>query len=170
MSNNPYELPEMMRMMQSHGDLFTKHFSGGLDDQTAVLKAHLLIEGVIRDFVYKSVPNPEHLRGVRLTFQQVVGIARSFMRLTGPGVDKLWKMIDHLNKLRNLMAHELEPDQAKQDKCRNELISLSGQPTLNESLSFLSGGMNALLSVSLELHGREHLSDAEREALGNSSS
>lgn len=165
MSTTPAELPEIARLMQTHGDLFDKHFSHKLDEQSAVLKAHLLIEGVIRDFAYSSVPNPEHLRGIRLTFQQIVGIARSLIFLKGAGIDRYWDMIDHLNKLRNLMAHELEPDQGKQDKCRKALISLSGVSTLNGSLSFLCGGMNALLTVSLELRKRELLSQSEREAL-----
>ena len=167
MSTTPTEIPEMMRMVQTHGDLFEKHFSNDLDEQSAVLKAHLLVEGVIRDFCYKSVRNPKHLRGMRLTFQQIVGIARSFIVLTGPGYDLFWNMVEHLNKLRNLMAHELEPDQAKQDKCRKELISLSGLTTLNGSLSYLCGGLNTLLAVSLELQRRKLLSEAEREALEN---
>lgn len=167
MSTTPTEIPEMMRMMQTHGDLFEKHFSVALDEQSAVLKAHLLIEGVLRDYCYKSVRNPEHLRGMRLTFQQIVGIARSFIVFNKPGVDHFWSMIDHLNKLRNLMAHELEPDQAKQDKCRKELISLSKLTTLNAGLSYLCGGLNALLAVSLELQRRELLSEAERDTLEN---
>ena len=59
MSTTPTELPELARLMQTHGDLFDKHFSHNLDEQSAVLKAHLLIEGVVRDFAYSSVPNPE---------------------------------------------------------------------------------------------------------------
>ncbi|MGY2962805.1 hypothetical protein ACVWZP_003754 [Pseudomonas sp. TE36184] len=165
MSTTPTEPPEIARLMQMHGDLFDKHFSHKLDEQSAVLKAHLLIEGVIRDFNYRSVQNPEHLRGIRLTFQQVVGIARSLMVIKGAGRNSLWDMTDQLNKLRNLMAHELEPDQVKQDKCRKALMSLSGTATLNESLSFLCGGMNALLMVSLELRKRELLSEEERGAL-----
>ena len=156
----------MMRLLQTHGDLFDKHFSEDLDEQSAVLKAHLLIEGVIRDFSYRSVRNPEHLRGSRLNFHQIVALARSLICLTGPGVDCFWGMIDQLNRLRNLMAHELEPDQAKFDKCRKALMSLSGTTTLNKSLSYLCGGMNSLLTVSLELQKRELLSEAEREALG----
>ncbi len=84
--------------MQTHGDLFDKHFSHKLDEQSAVLKTHLLIEGVIRDFNYRSVQNPEHLRGIRLTFQQVVGIARSLMVIKGSGSNSLWDMTDQLNK------------------------------------------------------------------------
>jgi hypothetical protein len=167
MSTTPTELPEMARLIQTHGDLFDKHFSEDLDEQSAVLKAHLLIEGVIRDFSYSSVRNPEHLRGMRLNFQQIVGVARSLMILTGTGLDRYWGMIDQLNKLRNLMAHELEPDQAKFDKYRKALISLSGSTTVNKSLSFLCDGMNALLTVSLELQRREPLSEAELEALEN---
>ncbi|MCK1789666.1 hypothetical protein [Pseudomonas violetae] len=162
----PTEIPEMMRLLQKHGDLFDKYFSEDLDEQSAVLKAHLLIEGVIRDFSYRSVRNPQHLRGSRLNFHQIVALARSLIFFTTPGLDCYWGMIDQLNKLRNLMAHELEPDQAKFDKCRKALMSLSGSDTLNGSLSFLCGGMNSLLTVSLELQKRERLSEAEREALG----
>lgn len=44
MSTTPTDPPEIARLMQTHGDLFDKHFSHKLDEQSAVLKAHLLIE------------------------------------------------------------------------------------------------------------------------------
>lgn len=113
----------MDRLLKTHGDLFVKHFSEDLDEQTAVLKAHLLIEGLLRDFICSSVRHPEHLRGLKLTFPQVVGVTKSIMILAGSSLDLYWGMIVQLNKLRNLMAHELEPDQAKFDRCRKALIS-----------------------------------------------
>jgi len=170
MSTIPTDVPEMLWLLQKHGDLFDKHFSEDLDEQSAVLKAHLLLEGVIRDFSYRAVRNPKYLRESRLTFQQIAALARSLMFFSDSTTDRHWGMIDDLNKLRNLMAHELEPDQVKFDKYRNALISASGAATLNKSLSFLCGAMNALLTVSLELQKRELLSEAEREAIGISRS
>ncbi|KIK82981.1 hypothetical protein [Pseudomonas sp. W15Feb9B] len=152
------------QFLKTHGDLFSKHFSTELDEQAAVLKAHLLIEGVIRDFCYKSVRNPDHLRGLRLTFQQIVGLARSFMPMNS-GTEHFWGMVNQLNKLRNLMAHELEPDQTKSDKCRDALITASGRSSLNGSLAYLCGVMHALIYVSLEIQARELLSEDERERL-----
>ena len=54
MSTTPSENFEVPQLLKTHGDLFSKHFSSELDEQAAVLKAHLLIEGVIRDFCYQS--------------------------------------------------------------------------------------------------------------------
>ncbi|WP_192563846.1 hypothetical protein [Pseudomonas gozinkensis] len=152
------------QFLKTHGDLFSKHFSSKLDEQSAVLKAHLLIEGVIRDFCYQSVRNPDHLRGLRLTFQQIVGLARSFMPVNS-ATEHYWVMVNQLNKLRNLMAHELEPDQAKSDNCRDALVTASGDTTLNGSLAYLCGAMHALVYVSLEIQARELLSEEERERL-----
>lgn len=125
-----------------------------MDDQTAVLKAHLLVEGLIRDFCFQSVRNPSYLRDLRLNFHQVVQLARSFMVFESPAFDKYWGMVNTLNQLRNLMAHELEPDQARFEKCRKALIAAAAQEqaTLNQSLAFLCGAMNSLLPVALELH------------------
>ena len=164
MSTTPSENFEVPQLLKTLGDLFSKHFSSELDEQAAFLKAHLLIEGVIRDFCYQSVRHPDHLRGLRLTFQQIVGLARSFMHFDS-GTERLWGMVNQLNKLRNLMAHELEPDQTKSDKCRDALITASGSATLNDSLSYLCGAMHALLYVSLEIQARELLSEEERDRL-----
>ncbi len=76
-----------------------------------------------------------------------------------------WVMVNQLNKLRNLMAHELEPDQAKSDNCRDALVTASGDTTLNGSLAYLCGAMHALVYVSLEIQARELLSEEERERL-----
>lgn len=81
------------------------------------------------------------------------------------GTERLWGMVHLLNKLRNLMAHELEPDQTKSDKCRDALITAPGSATLNDSLSYLCGAMHAPLYVSLEIQARELLSEEERERL-----
>jgi len=152
LSTTPTKSPEVPRLLKTHGDLFDKHFFLDLDEQSAVLKAHQLIEMVVRDFCYGSVRHPDQLRNLKLSFNQIVGVARSFMFLATPGIEHYWGMVLQLNQLRNLMAHELEPDQKKIDKHRSALISVSGQHTLNESLSWLCGAMSSLLYVSLELH------------------
>lgn len=163
MSTTPAADIDVPHLLKMHGDLFDRHFSQDLDEETAVLKAHLLIEGAIRDFCYGSVRHPDHLRELRLNFHQIVGLARSLMFFPFKSPDRYWQMVNQLNKLRNLMAHELEPDPVKSDKCRTALIQASGQPTLIDSLSYLCGAINSLLYISLELHRREHLPEDVRD-------
>lgn len=163
MSITPAAEINVPHLLKKHGDLFDKHLSPDLDEETAVLKAHLLVEGAIRDFCYGSVRRPNHLRELRLNFPQIVGLARSLMFIDSKGTDRYWSMVNQLNKLRNLMAHELEPDTVKSDKCRSALIQTSGQSTLIDSLSYLCGAIHSLIYASLELHRREHLPEDVRD-------
>jgi|SynMetStandDraft_1070027.scaffolds.fasta_scaffold05596_2 hypothetical protein len=147
--------------MKTHGDLFDKHLLPDLDDQTALLKAHLLIEEMLRDFCYKSVRSPEHLRKARLNFTQVTKLARSLCAFDSAQLGHVWGMVKLVNDLRNFMAHELEPDVIKFETCRDSLIKSSGlkqtesdgSPVkrLAPSLSYLCGAMSAMLQVSLAI-------------------
>lgn len=152
MTTSTEDPSHISQLMKKHGALFSKHFSSTLDEQTAVLKAHLLIENIIRDFCYSSVRHPEHLRTSRLSFHQIVGLARSLMFLDSPAIDTFWGMVNQLNLLRNLMAHELEPNEDKIEACKKALMSAAKLSSLNGSLSYLCGVMHSLLPVSLELH------------------
>ncbi|WP_301886035.1 hypothetical protein [Pseudomonas aeruginosa] len=40
-----------------------KHFTGNPDDLTVILKGHLIVEKLMRDFCMSLLPNPDHLQG-----------------------------------------------------------------------------------------------------------
>lgn len=79
------------------------------DVTLSILKAHLLFEEMLRQYLVKSLPNPKALEGSRLSFIQLVAVARSFSREVEPD-SWLWVAIQRLNKLRNILAHELAGD------------------------------------------------------------
>jgi len=140
-------------------ELFKKHFPAGLDDLTAVVKAHLYLETMFRDFCARSLPHPAHLKDARLTFKQISLLARALCRLPHPNFDYVWVLVAKLNSLRNAMAHELEPEQAKIDNLRASIISLIQQhssdglkyESFSRALGYMCGLVDCLLQVSLVL-------------------
>jgi hypothetical protein len=87
---------------------FVAHLPLQTTDRTlVVLKGHLLIEEMLREFVSTHFPNPHQLDGARLTFHQYLCLAKSID--TDPLREKLWITIEKLNMLRNKLAHSLEP-------------------------------------------------------------
>ncbi|MEJ8866800.1 hypothetical protein [Pseudomonas jessenii] len=160
--------PETFEFMARHEALFSKHFRDGLDEQTLILKAHLLLEELLRDFCIRSVPYPNHLRKARLSFNQTVQLARSLCILSDFVSDWAWSVIEHLNKMRNLLAHELEPDQAKFEECRQKIITAvknssnvdysDSRLNLNElqgSLCYTVGAMSAVLEFGIAMNTDE---------------
>ena len=77
------------------------------DRVLVVLKGHLLIEELLREYVNHHVRNPESLQDARLTFHQALCLARAFA--PEESKEKLWNSVDKLNSLRNKIAHSLEP-------------------------------------------------------------
>ena len=92
------------------------------DPTLLVLKVHLLIEEQLRQLVDERVAKPEAVSEARLDCFQVVCLCEAFCAYeTGP---KLWNALRKLNKLRNDLAHTLEPT-GVQDRMKN-IASLMG--------------------------------------------
>jgi hypothetical protein len=72
-----------------------------------VLKGHLLVEELLREYVSKQFHNPSELVDARLTFYQCLCLARAAD--TDASHEKLWLVVERLNTLRNKLAHSLEP-------------------------------------------------------------
>ena len=87
---------------------FVAHLPLKTTDRTlVVLKGHLLIEEMLRDFVSKHFQDPQQLADARLTFHQCLCLAKAID--TDPLREKLWRTVEKLNTLRNKLAHSLEP-------------------------------------------------------------
>ncbi len=145
-----------------HEQLFSRHLQGLPDESTVVLKAHLLIEELCRDFFSAAVANPEHLRNARFNFSQVSKLARALSPFDSPSLDYLWAMIGRLTSMRNMLSHELEPnadDFAKHRRVIIDLVNKNRLPTetgeeidtLSGALSFVIGAMATLLEANLML-------------------
>jgi len=78
------------------------------DPTYSLLKAHLLLEDLLRAYLAKTLPHPEALKDARLTFVQLLAVARSCC-IAAPPDHWMWKAIADLNKLRNMLSHEAAP-------------------------------------------------------------
>jgi hypothetical protein len=88
-----------------------------------VLKAHLLFEELLRDFLKKQFRHPEVMQGARLSFAQVLKLAQALATTLEPD-DWRWKALIELNRLRNSMAHEFEAESSETLVAR--LVALVG--------------------------------------------
>lgn len=78
------------------------------DPTYSLLKAHLLIEELIRAHLGRTLPHPKALDGSRLTFVQLLSVSRAVS--TGIAPDHwMWHAMGELNRLRNMMSHETQP-------------------------------------------------------------
>jgi hypothetical protein len=77
-----------------------------------ILKAHLLFEELLRDFLKKQLRHPGALQGARLTFTQVLRLCQALAATLEPD-DWRWRGLIELNRLRNSIAHEIESDSSQ---------------------------------------------------------
>lgn len=96
------------------------------DPTYSLLKAHLLFEELLRAYLSRTLPHSSALDGARLTFVQLLAVARASSTHAKPD-HWMWKAIGDLNKLRNMLSHEARP-KALREK-------------LNEYISFVETGL-----------------------------
>ncbi|MCC2957444.1 hypothetical protein LK542_17645 [Massilia sp. IC2-477] len=80
------------------------------DPTFSILKTHLLVEDLLRTFLEQRAANPAAMKKAKLTFAQALQVTRAFCT----DVDQdhwIWKAMGNLNKLRNDLAHKLEPEE-----------------------------------------------------------
>lgn len=83
------------------------------DPTVLVLKAHLLAEETMYLFIERQAHRPECLSDARLGFAQLVALSKSFHRYSRDNWWG-WTALKKLNKIRNLLAHNLEPKDLKE--------------------------------------------------------
>lgn len=85
------------------------------DDMTfSILKAHLLVEELLRQYLSKCFPNPKALDGARLTYAQLAAVGEAFTPASELN-SWLWNAVQRLNKIRNVLAHELIGDSLEKE-------------------------------------------------------
>ena len=90
-------------------DFFFEHMPSEEADETLiVLKAHLLIERKTWEFVRERLLTPDALEKASLNSHQLLRLAESLC-LPNPEPQWLWNTARMLNKLRNKLAHNLQP-------------------------------------------------------------
>lgn len=86
--------------------LVEDHFPKDGDLVFTLIKGHLIIESLLSSVIKHRCIFEEHLSEARLTFKQKICVARSMVAVPTP--EHLWATIEHVNKLRNHIAHNLE--------------------------------------------------------------
>lgn len=113
-------IDKQFEQVEAHLTLFLQSVTPKRGDPTySVLKAHLLFEELLRDAVLRELPHPEALNGSRLTFSQLLAIARASAKRIQPDHWQ-WEAVGKLNKLRNLLAHHLASSEVQ--KKMDELV------------------------------------------------
>jgi hypothetical protein len=85
------------------------HLIAQLDDDRVALvalKGHLVLEEKITAAIEKFVFHAEYLESARLTFAQKLSIAQSISLTEND--NRMWDLIEKINKLRNKLSHSLE--------------------------------------------------------------
>jgi hypothetical protein len=89
---------------------FKKAFEPEAGDITfLVLKSHLLLEELLRDFLSKQLRHPEAIKGARLSFNQILKLSQALASTLEPN-DWRWAALIDMNRLRNALAHEFESE------------------------------------------------------------
>lgn len=97
-------------MVEDVIDEFVQFISPKRGDPTyTLLKAHLLFEELLRSYLASVLPHADALDGARLTFVQLLAVARASSPYVRPE-HWIWKAIGDLNKLRNMLSHETRPN------------------------------------------------------------
>jgi hypothetical protein len=99
------------------------------DPTFPILKTHLLIEDVLRTYLEHIAHNDAPIRKAKLTFAQTLQIARAFC----PNVTQdhwIWKAMGDLNKFRNDLSHNLEPEElaVRTNEFASSIITAIGRP------------------------------------------
>ena len=94
------------------------------DESILILKAHLIAEELLNDYIEVMVPNPNYVLGpnARTHFGEKLKFSQS---ISPAGRDDrwIWQGLKNLNQLRNAFAHSLNPVPAVLDKSKRKFIN-----------------------------------------------
>ena len=93
-------------------ELHEKHFAGLTDMEMIVLKGHLLVERLLTALLLHHCHTPAALRKLDLSFYKQMLLVKAMISPSFP--DECWEWIELINRLRNDIAHELEPPKLKE--------------------------------------------------------
>lgn len=139
-----------------------RHLPAQSDMTLVVLKGHLLVEELLHDVVQSRLVHPGAIEKANLRFMQLSSLAEALVGKTE--YVELWIAIERLNRIRNQLAHHLEPralDQMIEEFLKAVPIAvLAGGPfvetvksigtdsrvqDVRASIAFLSGVLSVLV-------------------------
>ena len=121
------------------------------DKVLVVLKGHLLVEELLREYVDLHVIHKNKLKDARLTFHQCLCLAQAFCN--DETKTKLWESVKQLNALRNKLAHKLEPKdiEIKLSEFINLLSAFNAESDFADQEKNFGVLTSCLLSICLSL-------------------
>jgi len=101
---------------------------------------------MFKDYCILKGGNPRNKK-----FYQILNMTREFCP-ENRQFDWTWEAVRKLNKIRNIVAHQLEPDELEYAELVNAITSgsgglMPGPRTLKNNLAHLFGVMMAMMSV-----------------------
>ena len=86
---------------------FLRHFPRTDDTTLIILKGHLLLEEEINHLLHEMLANPAALDGLQINFFIKTQFLRALIK--NETLDNILDAAEKLNRLRNRLAHNLEP-------------------------------------------------------------
>jgi hypothetical protein len=87
------------------------------DTMLVILKGHLLIEAELVDICNRLLKNPAALERDRVSFRARLNLVRALLDEDAMP-EGVWSVIEHLNRIRNMLAHNLEPESIEKELCQ----------------------------------------------------
>ncbi|MFV0543422.1 MAG: hypothetical protein ACK5L8_07025 [Marinicella pacifica] len=129
-----------------------------------ILKGHLIIEDLLRQYLDSRFQSPKELNKCRLSFSQLLYLVKSFFK---PKPNEwFWKAAIDFNSIRNDLSHQLEPDNvnSKINDFVNKVYSCTDfkiKPIDNSDEYLKLANAISILYLTISLKTHEHLSLAE---------
>jgi hypothetical protein len=139
----------VVKSIGEHIDCYISRITPRPNDPTySILKAHLLFEEMLRDYLKRKLPNAAALDGARLSFSQRLALSRSLTPVEQVQ-GWIWTGVEKLNTLRNYLAHGAgSKDVEKEiDKYVKFFVGAAGAP-LPEPLAHVNGSTLSIQSKS----------------------
>jgi hypothetical protein len=127
---------------------FVKHVPLKEDLTLQLLKGHLLVEEIVRDLLRIQLLNPDSLsgdKGASFDCHQCICLVEA-TRIKEENIYWVWSAAKKLNKIRNDLAHSLEP--AGIDDRIKDLIELVG----SQSPHFKGTGIKGNIPIYTQVH------------------
>ena len=126
------------------------HIPEGADYSLAVLKGHLIVEEELNNALSSKVSRPEDVEKARLSFKQLMLVTKA--HYWAEDDSWCWAALNRLNKIRNSLSHNLEPDNFEDDLLK--FVELVEQHQgLKEKVEFSERLRHALAMVAARVHG-----------------
>ena len=107
MINRSELLNKLLKQQEDEWKRYESLLPKSADIELIILKGHLIIEDMLKALIISFCNYPAHINSARLSFSQAYHVARALQKF--PEDKFLWQAIALLNKLRNMLAHKLEP-------------------------------------------------------------